>query len=183
MSDLQKPPSSPVNPTSPKPYINTRSAHNVMLWLKGAKADGRLKDCWNLKVDRISMRDDNGVDTGESYFVPVCTEQSFESNFAHIDDENQLEILRRNLNSNPVSCPQNCTCYQNRKRVWVLSEIKRGFRRLRVAGRITWKAFLRLQWPQVVVIGMIALIIILLKAPQWVPLLVSLAKAIWGKTP
>jgi hypothetical protein len=179
-------PANPASPPPPKPYIHTRSAHNVKLWIRQAIANGRLRKCAHLGIDEITVREEiegKVTDAGDSYFVPSCRHHSFESNFAREDDEMQLHILRHSLNSDPVSCPKNCTYYENDRWASVKFNVRKVLNGLYDAARALWKAFAGVTWPQVVVIAMLALIIILLKAPQWVPLLISLGKAIWGKTP
>jgi hypothetical protein len=176
-------PTQPANTPTPKPYLHTRSAHNVKLWIKQAVTEGRLKDCWNLGIDRVETKeeeDGNMVDTGESYFVPVCSHQSFESNFAHIDDDSQLAILQHNLNNAQISCPKNCTYYTNRKWGWLWFTAKRIIKGLYGTVQDLLKGFAGLNWQtQVALIVLLVLII----APKWVPLIISLARAFWGKTP
>jgi len=120
MSTPPQPPS-PANATPSKPYINTRSAHNVNLWVNLAVTEGRIKNCCNLDIAKIDAKIDvkeegeKGEWAGESFFVPTCRYQSFELPFVPIDDDTQLAFLRRNLHTNPVSCPKNCTYYKNRR--------------------------------------------------------------------
>lgn len=179
---MSDPPQAPAS--SPHPYIHTRSAHNVKLWMKKAKAEGRLKNCWHLGIDKVINRalEDGKVVDEESdfYFVPGCAHHSFESNFAHISDDMQLEILRNSLGNDPVSCPKNCTFYENHKWGWIKNAVRRVFVGLFDTLRGLLKGFVGMAWQtQVALIGLVVLII----APKWVPLIISLAKAIWGKTP
>lgn len=120
------------------------------------------------------------VDAGTSYFVPVCREQSFESPFAALSDDAQLNILQHSLSIDPLSCPKNCACYKNRK--WVMAKSATGkiFKGLYETVRNLLKGFAELSWQtQVAIITLLVLFI----SPKWVPLVISLAKAIWGKTP
>lgn len=120
------------------------------------------------------------VDTGESYFVPSCWQHSFESSFSHADDETQLSLLQYSLHTDPVSCPKNCTYYQNRRWGWVRSRTARIFQGLYDTARELLKGFAGLSWQtQVAFIVLLVLVI----SPKWVPLVISLAKAIWGKAP
>jgi hypothetical protein len=177
---------SSIQPSSSQPksyvWINTRSAHQVKLWIRQGIADGRLKDCWNLWLAPIDVRDENGIDRGESYFIPACKCQSLESNFAHIDDENQMAMLQHNLGSNPVSCPKDCTCCANRKKAFARSRLKVALRYVRVGWKASVKAFFELKTPQVIVIGMAVLLIVIWKAPKLLPLVESLVKSILGKS-
>lgn len=169
----------PVNSKPPKPFINSRSAHNVNLWIRNAIAEGRLKKCWHLDIDKIEIKRGNGnesVDAGESYFVPSCAHQSFESTFGHVDDDTQLHVLRYSLSTDPIWCPANCTYYRNQ--TWGRVRFETG--RIFETARNLVKGFVGLSWQtQVAMIILIVLVI----APKWVPLLVSLVRVIWGKTP
>jgi hypothetical protein len=171
------------SPQQPPAFFSTRSAHNVLLWIRQGIAEGRLKKCWNLDIQKIGKRkEEKGemVDTGESYFIPVCRHQSFESIFSHMNDEIQLVMLEQNLHTNPVSCPKNCTYYENRKRAWVRFTIGRIFRGFFNGARELLKGFAGLTWQtQVAIIVFLVLVV----SPKWAPILISLAKAIWGKTP
>ncbi len=181
------PPESAKPAPQPKPYLHTRSAHNVKLWIDQAIKDGRLKDCWNLGIDKVVERqseDGKAVEDdseNDFYFIPTCAHHSFVSDFAHTTEEIQLHILRHNLSNDPVSCPKDCTYYESRRWASTRSVIGRGLKAMLFVPGELWKAFKELTWPQATVVGVVALIIILWKSPQWVPLLVSLAKAIWGK--
>lgn len=155
----------------------------MKLWVRESITEGRLKNCWNLQIDKIDkMREEDGemVTTGESYFAPICTHQSFESKFAHIDDDMQLAMLERNLQNAPVSCPRNCTYYQNYRWGRAKFVTKRAATGSYNTVRSLLKGFSSLSWQtQVALIVLMVLII----SPQWVPVLISLVKAIWGKNP
>ena len=116
----------------------------------------------------------------EFYFVPGCAHHSFESYFAHISDDMQLEILQHNLGNDPISCPKNCTFYENHRWGWTKHNTRRIVAGLYGAIRELLKGFAGLPWQtQISIVGLFVLIV----SPKWVPLLISLAKAIWVKTP
>ena len=160
--------------------INTRSAHNVKLWIVQGIAEGRLKKCWNLGIDMVDVqkKDAPAEDVGRSYFVPVCRHDSFETRYGYMDDNQHLTLLQRSLHTNPISCPKNCTYYENVKWGWLKSNAARVLKNLHVV----LKGYAALPWQtQVTIIAAPALVLILWKSPKWVPLIVSLLKAIWGK--
>ena len=141
-------PPSPASP--PKPLINTRSAHNVQLWIKQGIAEGRLRRCWNLDIDIVEPRERtaNGemVESGESYFVPSCRHHSFESNISYASDEVQLRVLQHGLQTADLSCPKNCTYYRS-KRWGMLSQGGKNIAaQLYSAGGALLKGFAGLSW-------------------------------------
>ena len=156
--------------------INTRSAHNVQLWIKNTIASGRLKRCWNLDIDKVIEAIPENEDIGLSYFVPSCRHQSFEwQPCVAISDHAQLVLLQDHLDTNPISCLKDCTYHESRS--W-------GLIRHRTAEIVStvykaviglWKQFAALPWPtQVALIVLIVLVI----SPKWAAILISLAKAV-----
>jgi len=145
-------------------------------------ASGRLKKCWNLTINRVDPKNvESGIETGESFYVPFCECNSFEGPIAYLDDHTRLGFLRRQLSTDPVSCPKNCTMYEHRKWGWIKSKAKR-IRVLYDVMEKLLKGYAALPWQtQITIIVAPALVLILWKSPKWVPLLVSLLKAIWGK--
>lgn len=186
MASTAQPPgsSNPPAPT-PKPWINTRSAHNVRLWIRENIKEGRLKNCRYLLIHRVQIgendpKDPKGelVDTGRSFFVPNCGHHSFESKFAHLSDDSQLHILESSLNQDPISCPKNCTYFESRSWGNVKFLISHSVRWLCISVVKVWKEFAALSWQtQIAIIGLLVLLI----SPRWAPLIVSVAKAVWGK--
>jgi hypothetical protein len=149
-----------------------------MFWLRKSIKAGRLKDCWNLGIDKIepqSQDDGKSVDCGESYFVPSCKHQSFESPFAAMSDEVHENILRHSLNTDPVSCPKNCTFYENRRWGQIRHAATTGLSAIYKTTSGTLKGFATLPWAT-----QVALIILILLAisPKWAPLLLSIVKAL-----
>jgi hypothetical protein len=165
--------------------INTRSANNVVKWIKKGVAEGRLKRCWNLDVKmftKLGYRDDDDrskpeVDLGLSYFAPSCRYQSFEwaKTYNAMDDKVQQTLLENFLDSNPICCPKDCVYYRSKR--WVGIRQKTGDILTTVYKALTGllKGFAALPWPTQValVVG-----IVLAISPQWAPLLVSLVKAL-----
>ena len=182
MSSSTQPPTPPAAPPA-KAWINTRSAHNVKFWIRQNTKEGRLRRCFNLDIDEVhATREENGVmvDDGSSFFIPVCRERSFESNFAHTTDAVQLDILQHSLQTDPLSCPKNCTCFKNR--TWgTLQSATLKFLDTFYAGAVTLlKGFAALTWQtQVAIIGLLVLVI----SPKWAPLIISVARAVWGRSP
>jgi hypothetical protein len=169
--------STPPQP-APKPRIETSSAHNVKLWVKQGVADGRLKRCWNLVVKKVRPQTDGGGIEMESFYAPFCECDSFEGSVAYMDERTKLGFLRRQLNTNPVSCPKNCTMYENRKWSWFKSNATNVLKGLYESLKGLLKGYVALPWQTQVII---AVLVILLISPKWVPLIVSLLKAIGGK--
>ena len=181
-TELMPTPSQPPQPEPPKPRIETRSLHNVELWVREGVAAGRLKKCWNLRIKMVLPQEiESGMETEESFFAPFCECNSFEGPIAYLDDHTKLGFLRRQLNTDPVSCPKNCTMYANRKWGWIKSQLKKITVLYDVMERLL-KGYATLPWQtQITLIVAPALVLILWKSPKWVPLIISLAKAIWGK--
>jgi hypothetical protein len=117
-----------------------------------------------------------------SYFVPRCDHRSFISNFTHLSDESQDAQLRFSLHLNPLSCPKDCTFYESRRWYKFKALVARPFTASYRAAKTLWKGYAALAWQtQVSIIGVPALALILWKSPNWVPQIIALAKAIWGK--
>lgn len=178
MSALSQPPVGDAKP----PVIHTRSAHNVRFWTKEAIASGRLRNCSHLKIEEVIEKEiESGKvieDEANSYFVPGCARHSFEFPFGEVSDDAQLLILRNNLGSNPLSCPKNCTYYENRKWGFLKVATRFAFGGLYGFLRDLVKGFAGLAWQtQVAFIGLV----ILIMSPKWVPLINSLVRAIWGR--
>jgi len=171
----------------PKSYLETRSAHNVRQWINQAVKERRLKDCWNLYISIVEPRiETHGrvTDAGDSFFIPTCKHQSFESQFAHLTDDQQSEVLRHSLCIDPVSCPKNCTYYENHRWGWTKSTAKRLFVGIYDAIKAVLKGYAALPWQtQVAILAVPVLLVILRKSPNWLSPMLSLLKAIWGKTP
>ncbi|SRR6266702_23399 len=178
-------------PTPPKffPNINSSSAHNVRLWIRQGIRDGRLKHCVSLDLDVVQIiesegrpRDGEGEKHNYSYFVPSCKHRSFVSNIGHLSDEMQVEFLRYNLGSNPLSCPKDCTFYENHRWGKVKWSVARPFAFAFRVSKALLRGFAGFAWQtQVTLILAPALLLILWKSPNWVPQIISLAKALWGK--
>jgi hypothetical protein len=190
MPDAPVPPGPQItaNPpvATPKPPINTRNAHYVSQWIKHSIRDKRLKDCWNLQINKYSPKeelDGEIVETGQSFFAPFCTRQSFEvDRMWGGTDHMILFALQHRLQDNPISCPADCAYYRNRRWATTKHYSRRFSKSAANAVRGLLKWFAELKWQtQVTLIGGTTLVLILWKAPQWVPALVALARAIWGK--
>ena len=171
-------PTQPSQPSPPPEPLNTRSAHNVSLWVENNIAKGRLKRCWNLDIDKVELRQEEDgklVDSGESYFIPVCRHQSFETRFGVITDDQLESMLRYNLQSDPIWCPKQCVYYQNRKWHSIRFRTSRFFSGLYSEVRGVVKGFTGLAWQTQ---ALIVILLILVITPKWVPQLLSIIKAI-----
>jgi hypothetical protein len=184
--------SSPAQPTAPAPlvppasaptHIDTSSPNNVRVWIRNSIADGRLKLCVNLDMHQIvETRGAPDEKETRSYFVPHCVHRSFISNHSGLSDEHQAEFLKWSLHTNPLSCPMDCTFYQNRRWADVKTRAAFPFTALFRFMKAMLKGYAALAWQtQVTIIGVPALVLILWKAPSWVPQIIALAKALWGK--
>lgn len=175
----------PAQPMPPKPFINTRSAHEVRKWLRNAVSLGRIKKCWYLEVYQYSPRKMEGgeiVDAGMSFFAPKCRHQSFEHRYTGCDDETLLSVLQYHLQDDPINCPQNCTWYRNNTWAGIRFHTWRAWKRATRNARGVWKEYAGLHWQtQVALITMPTMVLILWKAPSWVPHIIALARALWGK--
>jgi hypothetical protein len=184
--------STPANtPTPPKPVpnVDSNSAHNVRLWMRQGIREGRLKHCINLDLDVVQFVEIEGRQRGGegekhnySYFIPNCKHRSFVSNISHLSDEMQAEFLRYGLASNPLSCPKDCTFYENYRWGKFKRSVARPFVFAFRISRVLLRVFSRFAWQtQVTLILVPALLLILWKSPNWVPQITALAKALWGK--
>lgn len=186
-------PAEPVSPAptpqpsaTPKvaPYVDTSSPNNVRVWIRKSIAEGRLKDCANLNLYQVDETVDDKIEGKNTYsfFVPRCDHRSFISIYGSASDERQDEFLRASLSINPISCPKNCSFYENRRWAAFKSALLKPFLVLGRSVRAAWKGYAGLPWQtQVTLIAAPALILILWKAPNWVPQIIALAKALWGK--
>ena len=177
------PPNPPLPPANAPTIIDTSSPNNVKLWIRKGIVEGRLRDCANLGIHQIETIAE-GLDGKQtsSFFVPNCDHRSFISNHSHLSDESQVQFLQWSLHTNPLSCPKNCTFYENRH--WV--DFKSGgvwpIRNLFRLTQVMLKGYATLPWPtQVTLITLPTLLLILWKSPSWVPQIIALAKALWGK--
>lgn len=182
--------SSPAPPLPPAPqsnaptHIDTSSPNNVKLWIRKSIAEGRLRGCANLDIDQIVTTTEDKLDGKQThfYFVPNCIHRSFISNLSHLSDEEQAEFLQWGLHSNPLACPKDCTFYENRRWADVKASLAWPFTSFFRFTKALLKGYAALAWQtQVTIIGVPALLLILWKAPNWVPQIVALAKALWGK--
>jgi len=150
---------------------------------------GGLKHCVNLDLDVVQLveakeipRDGGGEKHNYSYFIPNCKHRSFVSNIGHLSDEMQVEFLRYSLGSNPLSCPKDCTFYENYRWAKFKWNVARPFAFAFRVSKALLKGFAGFAWQtQVTLILAPALLLILWKSPNWVPQIISLAKALWGK--
>jgi hypothetical protein len=77
----------------------------------------------NVVTPRSETRDGKVIEeTGEKYFVPNCARRSFQWKIPGMDEEDKLSILQYHLHDDLISCPADCTFYENRR--WATA--KRG---------------------------------------------------------
>jgi hypothetical protein len=177
-------PAPPVPPENAPTYIDTSSPNNVRVWIRRGIAEGRLKDCANLGIDQIIKTRESAEERVQkySYFIPNCVHRSFVSNHSHLSDESQGDFLRYSLQTNPLSCPSNCCYYENRRWSDLKSRVRFPFVALFRFAKAMLKGYSTLAWQtQVTLIAVPGILLILWKAPNWVPQIVALAKALWGK--
>jgi hypothetical protein len=167
-----------VAPVAQQPYAQTKSAHAVREWMQRGFKDGSLKRCsyGNIhKVDMIETHPDGRKeDIGDSVFIPVCQHSSFESNFSHLKDEMQSQLLRRSLGLVALQCPKDCTFYENRKWGWVKARKRSAI----AAAAKAWKRFEALPWQTQVALVAFGVVIF---APRWSPAIVQILKAIMSR--
>ena len=106
----------------------------------------------------------------------------FISIHSNLSDESQAEFLKWSLNTNPLSCPKNCTFYENRRWNDLKTRVAFPFTGLFRFTKAMLKGYAALAWQtQITIIGVPAILLTLWKAPSWVPQIIALAKAVWGK--
>jgi hypothetical protein len=150
---------------------------------KGIK-EGRLKHCINLDLDVVqsAVSEGNGEKHNYSYFIPACRHHSFISRIGHLSDEMQAEFLQYNLGSDPLACPKDCTFYENYWWWKFKSIVIQPFVFVSRITKALLKGFAGFAWQtQVTLILAPVLLLVLWKSPNWVPQIISLAKALWGK--
>jgi hypothetical protein len=148
--------------------VDTTSHHEVLLWVQTQTAEGNLKPCIFLEVER-----DVTLVEGKRVFIPKCRQHSFEWKAPRTHTDRELDILAHSLHSNPISCPKHCVNYSSRRKFIFfrrLSKIRSIFVPLDWFAKLPWQT-------QFLVVALI----ILLVAPRWVPQLVNLFNAIHGK--
>jgi len=158
--------------------------NNVKVWIRNSIAEGRLRGCANLQIHQIVETIEDKLDGKQthSYFVPHCIHRSFLSNHSHLSDEAQAEFLKWGLQTNPLSCPKDCTFYENPRWADFKARLTWPFTALMRFMKAMLKGYAALAWQtQVTIVGVPALLSILWKTPNWVPQIIALAKALWGK--
>jgi len=170
-------------------HIETSSAHNVRLWMRKSIAEGRLRNCSNLDINIVEFEEKEDPRSSVfqvhnySYFVPSCKHRSFISDVAHLGEQSQAEFLRYALCSNPVSCPKDCTYYENYRWGKLKSTIARTLGWFIQMVKSLFKGYAAFAWQtQVTLVLAAVLLLVLWKSPSWVPQLILLAKAVWGKS-
>jgi hypothetical protein len=154
----------------PSPLIDTSSQHNVQVWIEERTKAGALRSCANIEIKRVEDYRPDGL----PYYYPACRENSFLWPSGPMRMNDRLQILQNGLHLNLISCPKDCKYFQSRFGRALSMEQKRFFSLLAKP----FGYFSKLPWQTQT---FIILLLILLWAPQWVPAITNLIRAMTGR--
>lgn len=150
--------------------VDTRSRHIVAGWVKERVRSGQLKNCGHLGIQSLNVYPEGVFVLPTHTYIPHCSRDSFEWKIGRLDRDSELHILKNMLNQEPIACPRNCHCYENRywtqtkeRAAKVLSLVRSGLKWL---SGLSWQTQL----------GILLLLFFAL-APNWIPRIIELVKA------
>lgn len=149
-------------------------------WIDEQVAAKRFKPCAHLilKSQTLRMGGPSGRST-QIFFLPTCQRASFEwGRYSGMDLESQRELLCFHREFDALSCPTKCKFYRNRLAGKIIGFVPTVLRALRSFLRPPFQWFANL--PGVTQVFLILLIVVLF-APKWIPLLIDLVKAFISK--
>ena len=150
--------------------VDTRSRHIIAGWLKERVRSGQLKNCGHLVIQSLDVISEGVSVLPTHTYIPHCNRDSFEWKIGRlVDRDSELRFLENRLNQEPIACPRDCHCYENR--YWTQTKERAAKVLSLVRGGLKW--FSGLSWQTQIAI---ILLLVLALAPNWVPRIIDLVK-------
>lgn len=160
--------------------INNHNASSVRTWVDEQIRAKRFKRCAHLILS--SQKQTMGGPAGRStqiFFLPTCQRASFDwGQYNGMDLETQREYLCYYREFDALSCPQNCRFYRHQSVAKIIGFLPTILRAAKNFLRPAFQWFANLKGVTQV---LLILLVIFLLAPQWIPLLIQLIKALGNK--
>ena len=164
-------------------HVDTLSRHEVLSWISEHVRTGRFRKCGHLGIKQVSKYQDD-FDTSPIHpFVPHCDKDSFDwKGDASLYRGTRLDTLVSRLRISPISCPEDCRCYEPRN--WTKVKGAGSKAKSAVSGWLgaVIERFLKLPWQtQVAIIGLVLIVVVLALARKEIPHIIEFLKVILGK--